>query len=105
MMLKKRRLWTRYKDSEGEDKVREHAVVWKECGFGDMLQFDMPEGCNVVILCESSGTGMKPKRVLLPHQVYRETIAEHGNDVVLVPARCEDYIHVELPDVAARNRS
>lgn len=73
-------------------------VVWQETTFGDLLKFKMPEDCNLVILCESHSSGMKPARVLLPHQVYRKTIEEYGNDVVLVPARTRDYIHVELPE-------
>jgi len=60
-----------------------------------MLEFTMPEDCNVIILCEASGSGMKPRQVLLPHQLYRKTIEKYGNDVVLVPANCEDYIHVK----------
>ena len=70
-------------------------VVWQETTFGDMLIYDIPKDCDVIILCESNNSGMKPRRVLLPHQVYRKTIEEYGNDVVLVPVNCEEYVHVK----------
>ena len=73
-------------------------VVWRESTFGDVLEFPMPGDTNVIILCVSDSTGMKPAAVKLPHQIYRETLAKYGNDVVLVPAKSEDYIHVLLED-------
>lgn len=76
--------------------ARSAPVVWQETEFGDMLVFDMPDDTDMIIVCESCNTGMKPRMVLLPHQLYRETIEQCGNDIVLVPANCEDYIYVKI---------
>ena len=69
---------------------------WKSTAFGDMLVFDMPDDCDVVLLAQSHPAGMRVKKVLLPHQVYRKTIEELGGDVVLIPARARDYIEVRI---------
>lgn len=77
--------------------------------FGDAFSLPIPDGCNVVILCTNSGTGLVPRRLVLPHQVYLHTAkalalahAAEGRgggpvEVVAVPARSCDYITLPLP--------
>jgi len=69
--------------------------------FGKFFDFrkDIPEGCDVVIVCVNDGTGLKPKKLLLPHQVYlrdiNKLLKEAGGcykQVTVVSARSKDYI-------------
>lgn len=61
--------------------------------FGDHYQFPVPPGCNIVIVCSNDGTGLRPLRLLLPHQVsVRDWCLTPG--LTIVPAKSEDYITI-----------
>lgn len=55
---------------------------------GGMVDFDVPEGCNAVILMGNKGGGYSPLSYLLPHQVYvndlREMAEEDGWEVFYI---------------------
>jgi hypothetical protein len=78
--------------------AEEKSIIWEETPFGDMLVYDIPDDCDVVLLCEANGTGMVPRRILLPHQVYRKTIEQYNGEVILIPANSKEYIYVETSD-------
>jgi hypothetical protein len=70
--------------------------------FGRMLDFEIPKDCDIVIIAVNEGTGLKPLRLSLPHQLYEDDVMQmleelNGlsiNDVVVIPARSSDYITV-----------
>ena len=41
---------------------------------GKQLSFDIPEGCDLIVLAGNIGGGWLPYRCLLPHQVYVEDL-------------------------------
>lgn len=42
--------------------------------FGQAVDLDLPEGTTAIIVSVNSGQGYQPKRLLLPHQLYVDTI-------------------------------
>lgn len=42
--------------------------------FGQAVDLDLPEGTDAIIVSVNSGQGYKPKRFLLPGQLYVDTI-------------------------------
>jgi hypothetical protein len=60
----------------------------QELRFGGMLNYEMPEGCDLVILMGNRGGGYEPYRCLLPHQIYMDDIKEafekEGFEVIYV---------------------
>ena len=71
-------------------------MKWIKTTFGDMLDYDLPEGCNAIILGVLKHQ-IVPVEVLLPHQVYRENIeklmAKHETDeFVIIPYRSPDVL-------------
>jgi len=68
--------------------------------FGNHYRLPMPADCDVVILC-GWNQQIQPRKLLLPHQVYTETV----NDVLkyfdtseawVIPARSKDYIKLPI---------
>lgn len=88
----------------GRQKVRRNdgiTVKVVRCHpFGDMLDFDMPPGTDVVIVCINDGMGLQPVRVLLPHQVYTRTIRDLLREypatrtITVIPVTASLYIDV-----------
>lgn len=64
--------------------------------FGRYYEFDMPPGCNVVIVCENNGFGLKPLRVCLPHQVYVKDVKDIKG-LTIIPACSNHYIEMREP--------
>lgn len=82
-------------------------MVFRPTPFGLMLEYPVPEGCDLVIVCLDRSIGHVPVRFLLPHQVYREDL-QHllaGNPgatgVTLIPCRSGEKITVP-PEVIGR---
>lgn len=89
------------------NKIKQWLVNFQQSEFG--LMFDAAEvpskirnKYDIVILCTNDGTGLKPFRLLLPHQVYKkdlqEVIANYASEsgrpldsIFAIPASSEDY--------------
>jgi hypothetical protein len=82
-------------------KVTDNAV------FGNWVQHEWPPGTDVVIIGTCTGpNGIVPRRLVLPHQVYVETLQEmaaafDARDIVLIPAKSADYLTLPRADVDA----
>ena len=62
---------------------------WQSSSFGDFLCFDKPLDCDVIVVGVHKGQ-IVPVRVMLPHQLYRQTVAEilkeHGaQEIHVIP--------------------
>ena len=76
---------------------------YRRTPFGELLEYDLPAGCDAVILC-SWNMQIRPEKLLLPGQIYRkdiESLSKNGKPVYLIPIRSEQYIEV---NPAPRNR-
>ncbi len=65
--------------------------------FGPWLKIDMPEGADVLVLCTVGSRGIKPLRVLLPHQVHTREVHEllaEDEAVMVIPIRSQEYVKV-----------
>ncbi len=55
---------------------------------GGNVDFQVPKGCDLIILMGNRGGGFVPYQCLLPHQVYvndlRKAFKEHGFEVIYV---------------------
>lgn len=70
----------------------------KNC-FGTVVEFKVPDGCNAVVLCTRSFGSLKPLRILLTHQIYKEDIEKLLEDrtireVVAIPIISKEYITI-----------
>jgi len=87
-------------------------VVFSSSGFGLAANVDMPEGCNVIIVCVNGGSHYQlfPVALLLPHQLYyndaKRLLKEHNaTEIVVIPARSENYIDIPAKSLnRARSR-
>ncbi len=75
--------------------------IVKDKTFGDWVGFKNPTAYkyDVVIVCLNDGSGLRPKRLYLPHQVYVEDLAklcegESVRQITLIPARSSEYVKV-----------
>ena len=72
--------------------------------FGLMLDYDVPEGCDMVVLCVDLHQHV-PLTVLLPHQVYRERLQElvakypEARSFTIIPCRSGEKLTVPLAKV------
>lgn len=70
--------------------------------FGLMLDYQFPEGCDMVVVCLDLPTGYQPVRLRLPHQVYREYLQDLRNrfpaatGFTLIPYRSSDRVTVSF---------
>lgn len=70
--------------------------------FGQYVDFAVPPDCDVVILCKRGAGGLRPIKLLLPHQIYEADIRDLlvkqesglGDDVYVVPVRSSEYIKI-----------
>jgi hypothetical protein len=66
--------------------------------FGNWVQAGWPPGTDIVIIGTCTGpNGIVPRRLVLPHQVYVETLQEmaaefDARDIVLIPGKAADYL-------------
>lgn len=44
--------------------------------FGDMLDFKVPDDCDLIVISTNRGGGWEPKMMCLPHQFYVEKLRE-----------------------------
>jgi hypothetical protein len=77
-----------------------HPVKWQPSKFGDYLDFEFPNGCNAIIVGVHKHQFV-PVSVLLPHQAYRERLAdilrEHdATEVYILAYRSEDVMSFDL---------
>lgn len=79
--------------------IRTNGPFGKYVDISDVL----PEGASVVVVATNpDGYGLKPRTLLLPHQVYVKDWAEHAiprsgtlsGRVILIPARSDDYVDI-----------
>lgn len=74
--------------------------------FGEIIKFDMPHDCDIVIVCVNNGFGLKPKQLLMPHQIYDKNmrvLLEEHKEVTLIPARSKDYTTFDFDMLARLN--
>lgn len=83
------------------------AIKWRRSTFGKWADYDVPDDCNVIVLCVMGGRHlqMHPVTVLLPHQVYkkncRELLKEYGaTEIVLLPYNSKERIEIQADEVA-----
>lgn len=68
--------------------------------FGLMLEYPLPEGCDMVVVCVDLSQHT-PVRLLLTHQVYRERMRElletypNARSITLLPCRSQDKVTIE----------
>jgi len=70
--------------------------------FGMMfdLRKHIPKECSVIIVCINDGSGLQPKLLLLPHQLYKKYVEKLLNEmgvssykqVTIIPARHTEFI-------------
>jgi len=71
--------------------------VERSVPFGNIFSAEIPDDCELVIVCENSGGGC-----CLPHQVYvAEFSAKPG--LAIIPVRCKDI--VQITELAKRGAS
>ena len=46
------------------------------------LRSVIPKDCNAIIVCTNDGTGLVPRRLLLPHQLYLKDVNKLLKDLV-----------------------
>lgn len=77
---------------------------------GGCLSFDIPEECNLIILCGNKGEGHQTSfRCLLPHQIYVDDLKEifekeHYEVITLFPVRSSENINVAYRDDDSKKR-
>jgi len=66
--------------------------------FGARFDFEMPKDCTHVLLCHADGHGVHGGPILLPHQIYVDTVERLLQDqpqshrIVIIPLGCaEDF--------------
>jgi len=75
-------------------------LTWRQTNFGDMLVYDTPEYCTMVILCIDLHQHV-PVRILLPHQIYKKDLLklldEHpsARGITIIPVNHEDKIEID----------
>lgn len=74
---------------------------WTPTHFGLSLDFPIPDGCDVVVLCKDAHQ-IAPLHVCLPHQIYKADLKrlakEHGTKLFyIIPYRSTDVIEVKAP--------
>ncbi len=71
-------------------------AIVRQSAFGDW--YDIGTKADVVILATNDGTGLKPRTLCLPHQVYvhkvRELEEKHHATVTAIPAMAGDYVNL-----------
>lgn len=77
-------------------KYTSESARYKDTHFGELLIYPKPLESDVIIMAEAATTGMRPQRIMLPHQVYKEKIMKMGGHVFLIPASSQDYVEVNL---------
>jgi hypothetical protein len=73
--------------------------------FGDRLHFNMPAGCDVILVCADT-VQHTPALILLPHQLTlekaRELMNKHGTDsLTVMPYRNADKIKISRAALAS----
>lgn len=76
--------------------------------FGDRIEVPMPSDCSTILVCADTIGGHKPLKILLPHQLYVETVrkivAEHGvKTVTIMPYRNIDKYQIAVSDLPDEN--
>ena len=77
---------------------------YKTTTFGDMLKFEVPEGCTAVILCVDTPVHI-PLTVLLPHQVYRENLKKllekypYAEGFTIIPFNSRNKIEIARKEI------
>jgi len=64
------------------------------------LRNKIPEDCDLIVVCTNDGSGLIPKKVLLPHQLYlkdvnillKELGVSYHKQVTIIPVRSEECI-------------
>jgi hypothetical protein len=67
-----------------------------------MLELNEPKDAGAVVICVNNGRGLRPIRLLLPHQVYKKDLTElwkkhelgEYGEIVAIPVRSEEYIRI-----------
>ena len=67
-----------------------------------MLELNEPKDAGAVVICVNNGRGLRPIRLLLPHQVYKKDLTElwkkhelgEYGEIVAIPVRLEEYIRI-----------
>ena len=84
--------------SKGGEMRIKRLVKRSKSSFG--LSYDIDAPYDVVILCVNNGQGLVPVRLLLPGQVYEQTIRKLLNEypqtktITVIPAYAKDYIDI-----------
>jgi hypothetical protein len=61
---------------------------------------DLPENCNVVVLCYNEGYGLKPYALKLPHQIYVKGLKKKMKEnpsikyFTVIPACSAEYVNL-----------
>jgi hypothetical protein len=72
---------------------------------GPMLRVPVGE-CDVMVVCVNEGHGLQPVRLLLPYQLYAETIRDllkqypDCDEILCIPAKSKHYVKVWQPPAA-----
>lgn len=83
----------------GDLTLTEQVTGLAKGNFGTVLKYDMPKGAGAVMVCANYGAGLRPIKLLLPHQVYTKDLEKLAQEpgireVVLIPVRSEEYITI-----------
>ena len=77
-----------------KDKVK----IRLDKNFGKWFDIDMPNDCDVIIVCKIAEHGLIPFRILLPAQLYQKDITQllkketDIKQITIIPARSKDYV-------------
>lgn len=83
----------------GYHKLTDQVTGLHKNNFGTVIKFKVPDDCGAVVLCANYGGGLKPLKILLPHQIYKEDLEKLLEDrtireVVVIPIRSEEYLTI-----------
>ena len=89
--------------------VVEPLVKYSSSSFGESIDFNLPHGANLILVCLNYYSGDAPRTILLPHQLYRETmkawLSEKADlrgsirSIAVYPIRSNERIEIPLKDI------
>ena len=87
----------------------EPVVKYSPSDFGESVDFDLPDGANLILVCVNYYHGDSPRTMMLPHQLYRKTMQKWLSEktdirgsiksISVYPIRSNERIEIPLKDI------
>lgn len=80
-------------------------IYWRDDKtFGEYLNFNMPFGCDMVVICVNTKSGHKAVNISLPHQATRDILKRllkdhNGDSITIIPYKNSDKFTIDVGDI------